>query len=120
MKMESRKKAIVEALRAFISQRPGMDPRNYDYAGYRAESRAVTTDRHHAEHLLSGVICADGIDADALIAAARSAYSGRLTIEDRTQAYPNAPEMWRIDYCTGQYFATEYRKAVAAVCASAL
>jgi hypothetical protein len=33
--MEPRKQAIIRALQRFIRQRPGMDPRDYDYAGYR-------------------------------------------------------------------------------------
>jgi hypothetical protein len=31
--MEPRKQAIIRALQRFIRQRPGMDPRDYDYAG---------------------------------------------------------------------------------------
>jgi hypothetical protein len=114
--MEPRKQAIIHALQRFIRQRPGMDPRNYDYAGYRQESRQVTKDRHHAETLLAAVAWRDGITADDLIRVAGSAFSGRLTI----LLEPTLCNRVRIEYCTGQYFPTEYRKAVAAVCASAL
>lgn len=119
--MEPRKQAIISALRRFIRQRPGMDPRNYDAAGYRSESREVTKDRKQAETLLDAVSWRDGIDADALIRAAQGAYSGRLTIESAPEgdAKPGIPDA-RIDYTTGQYFPTEYRKAVCAVLASAL
>jgi hypothetical protein len=56
----------------------------------------------------------DGITAEMLIDAARHAYSGRLTLE------PQPDGSVRIDYCTGQYFPTEYRRAVCAVLSSAL
>lgn len=100
---------LTSSLYKFIAQRPGMDPRNYDWQGYRQESRAVTRDRHEAETLLAAVERA-GISDEALIEAARRSFSGRLTISADG----------RIDYCTGQYFPTEYRKAVAATCATAL
>lgn len=111
--METRKQAIIEALSAFIRQRPGIDPCNYDYAGYLSESRSVTKDKHHAEKLLDAVRWCDSIDADALLKASERAYSGRLTIKLRLRRAA-------VSYCAGQYFPTEYRKAVAAVCASAL
>jgi len=115
--MESRKQAIIDALRAFIRQRPGMDPRNSDRAGYLSESRRVTQDRHHAETLLAAVASNDGITADMIVKASESAYSGRLGLSWVAGCDPPQP---RIAYCTGQYFPAEYRRAVAAVCASAL
>lgn len=153
--MENRKELILDALRAFVAQRPGMDPRDYDAAGYRSESRAVTRDRHQAETLLNAVAWRDGITADALLKASRSAYSGRLTIVGKYSAPlpPHSSEAYTcgcgihvhpkhkltepliaahatgcpfialsvgVGYCTGQYFPTEYRRAVCAVLASAL
>lgn len=116
--MEPRKQAIIEALRAFVRQRPGMDPRDYDRAGYLSESRRVTQDRHHAETLLAAVAGNDGITADMIVTASRSAYSGRLSLLGATAE--EFDRTVRVGYCTGQYFPTEYRRAVAAVCASAL
>lgn len=112
--MEQRKQAIIDALSKFMHQRSGMDPHNYgDYASYRSEQRSVTRDLHHARTLLGAVSWRDSITADDLIAASKSAYSGRLTIvEDSGRV--------RIEYCTGQYFPTEYRRAVCAVLAAAL
>ena len=115
--MESRKQAIIDALKAFIRQRPGMDPRNYDRASYLSESRRVTQDRHHAETLLAAVAGNDGITADMIVKASESAYGGRLGLSWVAGCDPPQP---RVAYCTGQYFPTEYRRAVAAVCASAL
>jgi hypothetical protein len=126
MNMEPRKQAIIAALRAFANQRPGLDPRNYishgmDNAGraaYRAEVRSITKDLHHARELMRAVELADGITADDLHKASMGAYSGRLTIKPRV----TSPDRYgfSIDYCTGQYWPTEYRRAVCAVLASAL
>lgn len=140
--MNNRKEAICNALAAFIRQRPGLDPRNYishgaDDAGRRAyfsEQRAIARDKRDAETLLLAVRHNDGISADYILEAARSAYSGRLTLTLETRErmpaatsaggnYADRPyteTLCKIDYCTGQYFPTEYRRAVAAVCASAL
>jgi hypothetical protein len=108
-----KKQQIVEALRAWINQRPGLDPRDYgDGPGYRSESRRITRQRDDALTLLRSVELADGLTADALRAAFR-AYSGRLQLLDR------GPAVY-LDYCTGQYWPTEYRAAACAVLASAL
>jgi hypothetical protein len=99
------KSQLLHALRAFIAQRPGIEPGNYgSWADYRQESREVTEDRHHAEIMLRHCELS-GITAEQILAQARY----RMTIENG-----------RIDYCTGQYFPTEYRKAVCRLLASAL
>jgi hypothetical protein len=108
---------ILDALRAWVAQRPGLDPRNYigdwrDTAGraaYRAESRAITRDKHDALALLRAVEWRTGIDADMLKDSLRESYSDRLSWDGQ-----------RLDYCTGQYWPTEYRRAACAVLASAL
>lgn len=103
---------ILAALAAWIRQRPGLDPRNYgDAATYRAEARGIARDLHDAETLLAAVRWRSGIDADALKAAFRDAYSGRLSWDGEHGA---------LSYCTGQYWPTEYRRAACAVLASAL
>ena len=112
--MEQRKQAIMEALNRFTRQRSGMDFRDYgDVSSYRQEQRSITRDLHHARELMRAVSWRDSITADDLIAAAKHAYSGRLTIRETDKGIA-------IDYCTGQYFPTEYRRAVCAVLASAL
>jgi hypothetical protein len=102
---------IIEALRKWVAQRPGLEFANYgDAAAYRAEARSITRDLREAEVLLDAVAWrTSSIDADALKAALCSAYSGRLSWDGE-----------RLDYCTGQYWPTEYRRAVCAVLASAL
>lgn len=135
--MESRKQAILAALDAFARQGPGLDFGNYgDMRSYRTEQRAITRDLHDYQRLAAAVVYADDIDAEALLEASRSAFSGRLVITEREWHQFTPDECsdkpcstdcdhrqfrgYRVEYCTGQYFATEYRKAVCAVLASAL
>lgn len=113
--MDPRKETLLASLRAFARQRPGLEPANYgDASAYRAESRAITRDLHDVETLLAAVAWRDSITADRLVDAARGAYSGRLAVAEPT------PGKFEVIYHTGQYFPTEYRRAVCAVLASAL
>lgn len=106
---------ILHALAAFAETRPGLNPRDYardwrDTKGrkaYAAEVRSITRDLHHARALLTAVRLSSITEAQ-LVTAFRS-FSGRLSWDGT-----------RLDYCTGQYYPTEYRKAVCAVLASAL
>lgn len=108
------KEQILQALRAWVNQRPGLEFGNYgDISSYRSELRSITKDRRDALELLSAVALRDSITADDIIAATR-AYSGRLQIK------PTEHGGCRIEYCAGQYWPTEYRKAACAVLASAL
>jgi len=114
METNTRKSAIIAALHKFVAQRPGLEFGNYgDVSAYRSEMRSITADRHHAETLLAAVSWRDSITADDLIRASEHAFSGRLSIKIEGDKVT-------IDYCAGQYFPTEYRKAVCAVLASAL
>lgn len=113
--MNQDKENLLQCLRAFIKQRPGLEFANYgDVSAYRSELRSVTKARHHAETLLNAVAWRDSITADDIIGASKGAYSGRLTIA-RTDTGG-----FKIDYCTGQYFPTEYRNAACAVLARVL
>jgi hypothetical protein len=150
------KQQIIAALRAFVNQRSGIEFGNYgDAKAFRAEQRSITKDRKEALELLRAIEWRDSITAQDILDAAKSAYSGRLTIDACThgdahkvtcggnpkhvwceacdpapaalchwcngRGYSHAkPGAVRVDYCTGQYFPTEYRRAVAAVCATAL
>lgn len=122
--MEPRKEAIIEALAKFVRQRPGLEYGNYgDRASYQSEMRSIARDKREAQTLLAAISWRDSITADDLIAAAEGAFSGRLTIIPATGPSPYGDadtREWDIGYCAGQYFPTEYRKAVAAVLASAL
>jgi hypothetical protein len=108
------KQKIIDALYTFANKRPQLEYCNYgNHSSYLQESRAITKDLHHARALLRKVELS-GISAEELLEASKEAFSGRLTIT----ATDNG--VVKIDYCVGQYFPTEYRKAVASVCARAL
>lgn len=110
-----KKQQIITALYAFIAQRAGLEFGNYgDVKAYRAEQRSITKDRHDARRLIRDVELRDSISADDILTASRGAYSGRLTLVQRDDGKVS------VDYCTGQYFPTEYRRAVCAVMASVL
>jgi len=110
-----KKQAIIGALYTFIGQRPGLEYGNYgEPVSYRAEARAIGKDLQQARELLRYVELRDSITAEDIIEASLRAYSGRLTItatDDGAVA---------VDYCTGQYWPTEYRKAACAVLSQAI
>ena len=109
------KQAIINALYTFAHKRPQLEFNNYgDRQNYMRESRAITKDLHHARNLLRALELSQSITGEDIIRASEHAFSGRLSINVTDDGLVS------IDYCTGQYFPTEYRKAVAAICASAL
>lgn len=115
------KQQILTALQAWINQRPGLEFGNYGtLASYRAELRSIAKDRRDALELLNAVALRDSITAEDLIAAFPRAYSGRLTLTEINGDNPKLAHAAQLDYCTGQYWPTEYRKAACAVLASAL
>lgn len=106
------KQQLLATLSAFIRQRPGLEFGNYgDASSYRSEMRGITRDLHHAQELLAAVAMRDGITAADLVRASDDSFSGRLQFVRDGAA---------IDYCTGQYWPTEYRKAACAVLSGAL
>ena len=111
----NKKQQIITALRAFVAQRSGMDWRDYgDATSYRAEQRSITRDGKEARELICAIEWRDSITADMIIDASKLAFSGRLSIVYRDDGAVS------VDYCAGQYFPTEYRKAVCALCAAVL
>lgn len=113
--MLSKRDQILSALESFASQRPGIEPGNYgDWQSYRSESRSVTRDLHDA-HALIGACCRyPSLVTEEILRESFRAYSGRLKLSDCENGSVS------LDYCTGQYFPTEYRKAVCSVLGSAL
>ena len=110
-----KKQAIIGALYTFIGQRPGLEYGNYgEPVSYRAEARAIGKDLTQARQLLRYVELRASITADDIIEASKRAYSGRLTIVERDDGAV------AIDYCTDQYWPTEYRKAACAVLSQAI
>lgn len=104
---------ILHALDAFIESRPGFDPANYMGApqAYRSDARTALRDLHHGRALLRAVSWRDGIDASMLLANKHHRIDFRSTETGHTL---------EVDYCTGQYYPTEYRAAACATLASAL
>lgn len=97
------KTQILDALRAFVRQRSGLDWRDYATAtDYRRDQRAVSKYKAPCLYLINCVAEDDSITSAHIIAIARDSFSGRLTWDD---------DLKRWDYCTGQYFPTEYRRA---------
>ena len=97
---------ILGELAAFAASRPRLEYGNYgDRAAYRAEVRGITKDLHHARALLTAVRLSSVTEAQLVAAFC----TGRLSWDGS-----------RLDYCTGSYYPTEYRRAVCAVLASAL
>jgi hypothetical protein len=96
------KTAIIAALDSWIRQRPGLEYGNYgDWTAYRSEMRSIGKDLQHARAMLNYVAWHDSITADMILDAA----SGRLSIVIEGDKVT-------IEYCTGQYWPTEYRPAV--------
>lgn len=135
---DTERAAILAVLDRWIRQRPGLEFGNYgDVRAYNSELRSIGRDLREARTLLRAVEWRDSIDADALKAAFR-AYSGRLSVTTAlahpvcrvcNQTHCNDGDHYdpsdneysaRLDYVTGQYWPTEYRRAACAVLASAL
>lgn len=110
-----KKTAITNAIRAFIAQRSGISFRDYASGNYQQSRAAFMQDyrpilKHgkDARTLLHFVETRDGISAEDLQNACGQVFSGRLSLVERG-------EKVAVDYCTGQYFPTEYRRAACAV-----
>ena len=107
-----KKQTIIDALNAWVSQRPGLDYRNYgDVSSYRAEMRSIGKDLQHARALINYVAWHDSITAEMILRAADN--GGRLSIIVKGDTVA-------IDYCTGQYWPTEYRPAVCRLLSSVI
>jgi len=106
---------VLQALEKHINQRSGIEWRDYysswsDTEGRKAfslERYEIAKDGKDARTLLLAVATRD-ISADAVLSACRC---GRLSYN---------PDKGAFDYCTGQYFPTEYRAAACRVLATAL
>ena len=108
------KSAVISAMIRFINQRPGLEFANYgDVDAYRHDSSRITRDKHLAHKLINYVMQRESITAADIIEASKRAYAGRLEINQTADGFD-------VDYCTGQYFPTEYRRAAACVLACAV
>jgi hypothetical protein len=109
--MVDKKTQIIQALDSWIRQRPGLEFGNYgDWTAYRSEMRSIGKDLQHARAMLNYVAWHDSITAEMILDAAQS---GRLSIKAEGDKVT-------IDYCTGQYWPTEYRPAVCRLLSSVI
>lgn len=109
------KAAIIQALRAFIAQRSGIEWANYgEREAFMGDYRPMLRHGKQAREMLRAIEWRDSITTEQIMSAARSAFSGRLSFVVRADGAVG------VDYCTGQYFVTEYRRAVCAVLSSVL
>jgi hypothetical protein len=99
---------VLAAFTAFINQRPGLEFADYgDWRVMRQESASIGRDKKRA---FTALYAAEVTPWDAVaMKEAFSAFSGRLTPVIREDG------KLALDYCTGQYWPTEYRKAAASV-----
>lgn len=105
----TQKSDLINSLNTFISMRSGIDGRNYgSRESFLGDYRQILKHGRHARELLSFVSRRD-ISADDLVAASKSAYSGRLSFDEIG-----------VHYTAGQYFPTEYRAAACSVLARAV
>ena len=108
-----KKQNMITALRQFIAQRSGIEFANYgNRESFMGDYRPILRAGRDARVLLAAVSGRDSITVDNILAGCR-AYAGRLQIVEKDGAV-------RVDYCTGQYFPTEYRNAACAVLATVL
>ena len=106
------KQTIIDALNRWIAQRPGLEFGNYgDVSSYRAELRSIGKDLQHARAMVNYVAWHDSITAEMITSAADNGGRLTLTIDG---------DKVRIDYVTGQYWPTEYRRAVCALMSSVI
>ncbi len=92
--------------------RPGVEPGNYqDARGYNQERREIYRDLRDARLLLRAIEWHESITAQDIFDAN---WSGRISL------YQASHGPVRVDYTTGQYFAVEFRRAAAKLCASVL
>lgn len=91
----------IEKMTKFVNRRPGLEFCNYgNISAYRSEMREITKDRTDYFELLNIAFSrSDNLNEQLTNYLQKS--SGRLTLNNNDN----------LEYCTGQYFPTEYRPA---------
>ena len=113
MKHTQHQNDFMQAVRSWINQKPSLEYANYGCPkACRAEYTAIQRDKKHAEYMLS--VVNDYAFSMEDIESAMSAFSGRLSLDIKEG------RIIGFNYCTGQYWPTEYRKAACAVMAQLL
>jgi len=103
-------------LNKFARQRSGLNPADYggDWIALRQEQRDITRDLAHFNALLIGCMLRK-YNNEVIQTAFKTAFMGRLSMTEGADGMPES-----LDYCRGQYYPTEYRKACCAVLVSLL
>ena len=110
--------ATLDALTAFVNSRPGFDFADYgDVSSYRSDSRRAMKARKNFHLMRRHVERITGDVSETIVRDAFRAYSGRITITNKGTS--DNPDIV-LDYCTVQYYPTEYRTAACAVLSSIL
>jgi hypothetical protein len=108
------KQNMLDALRAFVNQRSGMDGRNYNSReSFLSDYRPLLRNGRTARRLIREVELRESITSKDLKAGSRHAFSGRIEFKENGNGV-------RIEYCTGQYFPTEYRAAACSLLSEVL
>lgn len=98
------KATLCRMIRAHIAQRSGIDFRNYgNRENFMEDYRPMLRDGRDARRMLDWIEPRDGITAADIQSA--TSCNGRLEFST------GADGRLRLEYCTGQYFVTEYRAA---------
>jgi hypothetical protein len=112
MNTQPTREQVLSLLHAFVGQRSGIDYQNYgERSSFMGDYNTILKDGKTARIMLQKIEWSS-MTVETLLTGF-SAFSGRLQITEKDGEF-------RLDYCTGQYFPTEYRAAVCAVLASAL
>ena len=110
--MADLKTQIVLALSAWVSQRPGLAYGSYgDVSSYRAEVRSIGKDLQHARALINYVAWHNSITAEMILNEFRAGDRFTCTVDG---------DKVTLDYCVGQYWCTEYRRAACGLLSSVI
>ena len=127
MKLSKRASELIEstkpeqrclrALLVFAAQNPGFEWCNYSSGDWKRSRAAYLGDSRPVQRQLREIRALKwrfaGIPDSAIQEASRRAFSGRLSFRESDKGVA-------VDYCTGQYWPTEYRKAALAVLKEAI
>jgi len=104
--MKDNELTMVEKLNAFVNQKPGLDANDYnDSQSYNHTVREITKDRNDYYELLSLFLTRWEGNANVVLTAHLIESDGRLRL------IKGRSSLSILEYTTGQYFPTEYRKA---------
>ncbi len=108
---------VIETLRGWVAQRPGLAFCYYGCeSSYRQESRRITKQRDVALELLQHCEA----HPDSIDHIENELVNGTDRLKGYWSTDKNGIDRLSLDYCTGQYWPTEYRAAAARVAARGL